>query len=339
MKRALLITLGILALFTLIVLGLWQKTNYTATQEGKQTLSFREFIGLGTNATGNSRLEGYLSSAFTSKTQNDATTDTNSSTASVDNANSGYNPYNNNASFFDSVKFTPNGFTNLAPGNLNTGKASNPNGPENPDIIDNTTQDSNSTSVVEDTTPQNPLDTQNIECTDADMALDFTPEETAKLADLRSQLQSLNGMLYSVDDLSNQNQNYASLSLLFAKFNEENNYCWAQIARVTSDARTAVQQEDQPDPKLLRNHLPTPYWHDPRYDTKSFLDSTPPGDNSFSLFPDATTINSKFSIAGDDKDDPKTAGSISPDTMSLDPNAPSSQYYDLIESLYRLHIW
>lgn len=312
MKRALLIALGIIILALLILVGTWQTKNYTAKKQGKPETSFREFIGLGKKENQSSSSNSGLSSGFSNPTTADQLA---GSESAFDNFGSSIFTNSTSLAPGDNGGFI-NGNNPITPGNQGSDFSNNSNFNGSSSVgtgINYSSDTSNSTDSSNQNaySSEDPITIENAQerCASEDLTLEFTDQENAQLIALKAELDGISKNLYSDADLSTENENYDSLALLLAKFNEELNYCKAQAPQLTGTEYAM--------------RIPTPYWNDRTTDTESFFDiqATP------------TVTFSGNRVEGYNDPSAEALQSIDPsDTTNVG-------YFLFIEKLFRLNIW
>lgn len=335
MKKVIAITAGLLITIAIIVVGLWQKSSYTAKKEGRQVLSFQQFIGLDKRSASKGTGSDSLSSGFNTITPplNTTTTDsisTENNTADImidgitETTENAINTISNGV-FTGTGSFTPStsgGQSGRSDGFQNTETYNSPRSGNGSVITGSTVNTNNGVtkdSVVFDPNRQNSQnnnnnrDTRNEECSRADMTLNFTDSELQQLQDLKNQLSSIQSKLASADQVDTAKQNYDALALSYANYNESVTFCRSLLV----DKNGHYKQDS------FSRRLATPYWHEDKYgseDNNSFIDEQPRRILSMGQVCDNC-------VPGD------------PNGLDINPGDTFEQYTSEIEKTFKLHIW
>lgn len=293
-KRIITIILVLLAIFLLLVGGIWLLGRHTAQKNGSAPLSFRQFLGLSSKAPNATTDQGTLTSDFTDSTTggnaggnnpaggiqgiggssgNGSPSGANGS-GSIGAGGSGIGTNNVQTSQFTNDTMSP-GSGSLGSGSVSSGGGSiisgNGGGTGSGSIGGGgsigsggviTSGGGFTTVGIGGTGTGNPGGgTGNViggtaSCTAADTNISFTPDEIQQLNALQAQFNTLNSKLATSDQVAAELSTYNSYKLEEAKIGELQTFCQASKPLLTDPA--------------LKRHVPTPFWHDATQDSDTY---------------------------------------------------------------------
>ncbi|HTH93572.1 MAG TPA: hypothetical protein VL576_03790 [Candidatus Paceibacterota bacterium] len=280
-KRIIKIILILLAIFFLLLIGMWLIGRHQAQKAGKHTLSFKQFLGLSTLAPTNANnTQGTLSSVFTSGSQSGSGLSNTPGATGNNNTGGPGNiggPTNNSSAVDNSVQtsqftsdtFAPdttvfNGSNNVGTGNLagaGSGLGSgNLINSGSGGIGEGQTGGTSSGGISTTGSGLGGDSSGTPGCSTADTTITFTPEEIGRLNALQTQYNQISADLASNDDVSTELSNYTTYKLQEVKIAELQNFCQTNTPLLS-------------DPAYQR-HVPTPFWHDLTQDSETFTAGT-----------------------------------------------------------------
>jgi hypothetical protein len=234
MKRVFKYILYIILIIAIILVVSWLRMRRTAQQNGTQTPTFRQFLGLGTS-TPSENTSG-PGTEFTSDFTDTTTDTTGTSSGSSESVAT---------SQFTSGPLSPTQDTSLNSG----GSVRNPNtnlpGIGNPPGSSTTQNPQPSTPTINPSTlPTPPLS----QCTDADLTIAFTAEEISRLNALQNRFYSIAGILHTDADVQNEAANYTEFKAKTHQITELYSYCAGKSPSITAP--------------LYSSRVSTPYWRE-----------------------------------------------------------------------------
>ncbi|MDB5188687.1 MAG: hypothetical protein JWM92_285 [Candidatus Nomurabacteria bacterium] len=241
MQRILKIILILLAVFFLVLGGVWLLGRHAAQKNGTTPLSFRQFLGLGTKQSTVAPAQG-TSATFTS---GQPTAGNAGGAGTIGGTNTLGTPDNFQVSKFTSNPLSPADTTTFT----NNGSIGGPNAFGGAGNFVAT--------AGAGTTPlgSNGL-SGGLNCSATDSAITFTPDEITQLNALQTRYNAIAANLASNDDVATELSTYTSYKLEEAKIAELQNFCAATTPLLS-------------DPEMKR-HVPTPFWHDTNQDSETF---------------------------------------------------------------------
>lgn len=251
-RRIIKIILVLLAIFFILLIGIWLVGRNTAKKNEQTPLSFRQFLGLGTSTKPENTLPGAGSSTFTNPNDGTNAGGTTGSGQSSTNGSGNGAGLQGALSAPQTSQFTNNG---ISPVTLNGGSNQS---------VDNLTAGgvgvNNNLVTNSITTPS--ISSGASACSEADTNIDFTPDEIAKLNELQNQFYAVAQTLHTDADVDTEQANHDAFALKADQDTELYNYCKNAlpiIAAQNSDAR-------------LNLHVATPFWNNSATDNISMLD-------------------------------------------------------------------
>jgi len=243
MQRILKIILILLAVFFLILGGVWLLGRHAAQKRGTAPLSFRQFLGLGTKQNTAAPAQGTTSATFTSGEPVSGTT---GATGKIGGNNTLGTPDNYQVSQFTTNTMSPADIGAYA----NTGRLGTATGFGSPGNYV-------STAAIGTATALGGVGASGgISCSATDSAITFTPDEIQQLNALQTRYNAIAANLASNDDVATELSTYTSYKLEEAKIAELQNFCVATTPLLS-------------DPEMKR-HVPTPFWHNANQDSETF---------------------------------------------------------------------
>lgn len=245
MKRIFKIILILIAAFALILTMIWLIGRNQAIKNGKQPLTFREFLGLGTKKNNAQTVPGETSSDFGSGTKGSGangetggTNGTGTGTAGNPNFNDGSD---NNISLFTNGSFNPStgtigGTDGTDTGNTDTGTIGSGGSTD-------TGNGSDTSSPGDSNTGSQPT------CSDEDTNISFTTEELAQLNILQTRFYALAQSLHNDNDVATEVANHDAFTLKANQDLELYAYC-----------ETKLPALNQMGDNHLKLHVATPFW-------------------------------------------------------------------------------
>lgn len=272
-KRIIKIILILLAIFFILLGGMWLLGRNQAKKNGTVVLSFKQFLGLSSKTVSTTGNQGTLSSVFTggSSTGNGLGNTAGSgsglngnSTAVTGTGNAGTPDNSTQISQFTTDIFAPDTSTYNSNGSIGTGNlagAGSGLGTGNLTGSDNGLGNSQTTTSGGTTTSGSGLSASAASaCTTADTTITFTAAEIQQLNALQTQYNQISANLASTDDVAAELANYSTYKLEESKIAELQNFCQTNTPLLT-------------DPAYQR-HVPTPFWHDSAQDSETFTAGT-----------------------------------------------------------------
>ena len=262
-KRIIKIILVLFVLFLIVLGGVWLFGRQQAKKNGAAPLSFRAFLGLGTKINNANPAQGTLGSTFTPSDQPSSTGlggtavgtqggfGQSGSIGGPNGANGTDNVQvsnftNDTQSLTDNTTF--NGTGNVGTGSgIGTGNLAGAGSG-----LSNSGTTSSSTGGNPTTGGATGSGLGGGQCTAADTAITFTPQEIQQLNVLQSEYNNIAADLATTTDVSAENANYSAYKIEQVKITELENFCQANTPLLTDPA--------------LKRHVPTPFWHDATQD-------------------------------------------------------------------------
>ena len=256
MRRNIKIIIIVLVVIVLFLLGAWLFARNKATKNNSNPPTFKSFLGIGgSKKTQNNDTVGNVNTSDFTTDQSGVKTNTNSSATNSSSVrksvftNAGLNPIVNE----DGVVIQEDGGSQ----NNNGGTSGViPPGGVTPVVV---------------TTPT----TSAPECSDADLSIEFTAEEIARLNILKSKFFTLAQSLNTDNDLATEISNYDLFKSKSDKLTELNNYC--RQSPVYTSARSTVSAPQNYGTVVagpnsgINYRVPTPFWHETTKDNQAFI--------------------------------------------------------------------
>ncbi|MDB5254723.1 MAG: hypothetical protein JWL92_99 [Candidatus Nomurabacteria bacterium] len=305
MNKILKIILILIGAFFLILGIIWLIGRNSALKNGKEPLTFRQFLGLSTKKAPVETVPGEGSSSF-----NGGGTTTGGSTNGGDGtAGTGTNGGGSNAGA-GGISVDGNGnvavsqFTNGATGlgtngiggsgiSNGTGTSGGLNSAGNPNASTGTIGNGNSINI---SGIGNSSSTSQPVCSDEDLNIDFTPAQLAQLNILQSRFYALAQTLHSDADVETEVANHDAFTLKADSVLELYSYCESKLPYINAAADSR-----------LRVHVATPFWT--AYDSNpavpsyvnaktglNFLTASDPAKAGFSILTYAQGNKTKYGL-------------------------------------------
>ncbi len=240
-KKIIKVILILLAIFLIILGVIWLIGRHKAAENGSKPLSFKQFLGIGTELNPAQTTAGSGTSGFNSSTTGGLGNGNN--TGPLGNGNNGNTrQYVNqtNASQFTNSGTAPTGNFGLnGPGNGTNGNGGGANGNGSGSNNGNGGTGDNGTGIGSTNSA--------LVCGSADTNITFTPTQLAELTTLQNRFYALAQTLHTDADVATEVANHDAFALRADQVTELYNYCEAALPNIT-------------DPRL-QQHLPTPFWH------------------------------------------------------------------------------
>ncbi|MES2224780.1 MAG: hypothetical protein V4478_02215 [Patescibacteria group bacterium] len=249
-KRIITIILILLAVFALLLGGIWLVGRRQATKEGKAPATFREFLGLSTKKDPATNADGTTTSVFTNP--NDTTTGTLDDIGIGNGGELGTSNFGNDSiipasEFTQTSEFTGAGTSPIEPtsfgsngsfgtaGNISSAGNTNndPLNPGTPSSVDGTTTAPNGAVLPS--------------CSAADINIAFTDTELAELKRLQSRYNAIASRLAGTETIANEAALYDDYALEENRVIEMQNFCQS-TAPLIADA-------------TMQRRVPTPFWN------------------------------------------------------------------------------
>jgi hypothetical protein len=242
MQRIIKIILILLAVFFLVLGGMWLLGRHAAQKNGTTPLSFRQFLGLSTKQNTATPAQGTTSATFTN---GQPVSGNAGSAGTIGGSNALGTPDNYQVSKFTTNPLSPADNATFT----NNGNLGGPNAFGNAGNFVAT--------ASAGTTPlgSNGL-SGGLNCSATDSAIAFTPDEIQQLNALQARYDAISANLASNDDVATELSSYTSYKLEEAKIAELQNFCAATTPLLS-------------DPEMKR-HVPTPFWHNANQDSETF---------------------------------------------------------------------
>lgn len=280
MNRRTKIIISVLAIIILFILGAWIVARKKAIKNNEVPPTFRAFLGLNSprrSQGGNTPTEEG-SSSFTDESSNSGEINTEGSNTSNETrtsvfTNGGFNPLGTSL---------PQGGTNQTGGGSSGSSGSGSGGGTGGGPV-----------VILPPPVVTPP-----ECSDADLNIEFTQDEIARLNVLKTRFFNLAQNLNTDSDLDTEISNYDLFKSKSDKLTELNNYC--NNSPVYTQAQATPVVASQPYGSVVPGNngainyrVPTPFWHDLAKDNQAFVHQ---GINWKGIFSDPDLIFPERSI-------------------------------------------
>ncbi len=277
MSRRTKIIISILVVIILFIIGAWVVARKKAIKNNEVPPTFRAFLGL-TNPK-RSQVENPPTEEGSS-----SFTDESSNSGEINNENT------NTSNGTRTSIFTNGGFNPLGTGSPQEGTGQTGSGSSSSSSGGNTGGGPVVISPPQVNTPP--------ECSDADLNIEFTQDEIARLNVLKTRFFNLAQNLNTDSDLDTEISNYDLFKSKSDKLTELNNYC--NNSPVYTQAQATPVVASQPYGSVIPGNngainyrVPTPFWHDLTKDNQAFVHQ---GINWKGIFSDPDLIFPERSI-------------------------------------------
>lgn len=277
MSRRTKIIISILVVIILFIIGAWVVARKKAIKNNEVPPTFRAFLGL--TSPKRSQVEKPPTEEGSS-----SFTDESSNSGEINNENT------NTSNGTRTSIFTNGGFNPLGTGSPQEGAGQTSSGSSSSSSGGNTGGGPVVISPPQVATPP--------ECSDADLNIEFTQDEIARLNALKTRFFDLAQNLNTDSDLDTEISNYDLFKSKSDKLTELNNYC--NNSPVYTQAQATPVVASQPYGSVIPGNngainyrVPTPFWHDLTKDNQAFVHQ---GINWKGIFSDPDLIFPERSI-------------------------------------------
>ncbi len=269
MRRFIPIFIIIVIVAAIVLGGLWLSARKTATENGSNPLSFREFVtGSSSSGTVSPDDPGSLSSDFTTDGSGTTTDTPTGQTPSQTSWSGSLTPSETQVSVFTDETLSPT----TSPSGTNTnGPGTTPSTPNTTPTTPNTTPIGTGpgTTTTTPTTPgtsnpgSNPTpppptrSTPLPQCSDADLNIIFTPQELADLKTLERRFYTIAESIRTDEDVAREVSNHDTFDIKGVQLQELLTYCLNKTPQLANP--------------LYKKRVATPFWNNSSTDTLGFV--------------------------------------------------------------------